>query len=273
MFLAQIGDISDKYYIEITPAGWTFSIWGLIYIWQSLWILYALVSLFRKTDERPNYTHPVLLPVPCLVCYIVNLAANCGWLIAFDREVLELALALLFIITVNLYMFLFFSYRSLDNGMEVLVKQERKADIWLTRLLVQNGVSVYATWCTIATLLNLGFILAYFSAHDIGQKNASTITLGILAGVIVLFLVADWFFLDWYTRYTFTPYLVLVFAFTGSLVKNYEAGARNTIFTLALLAVSGAATLVKVVLLFCRHCRKTQDEVKIPVTETEDTRL
>ncbi|XP_045208580.2 uncharacterized protein LOC123560457 [Mercenaria mercenaria] len=271
LYVSDTGTISDKYYNEITPAGWTFSIWGFIYTWQALWIVYALVNLFRKSEKGPYYTYPVLLPVPYLASYLLNLGFNCGWMVAFDREILELALALLFLITVTLYVCLFFSYRNLNRGIDILIKQERKSDVWLTRFLVQNGLSMYATWCTIATLLNLAFVLTYRSSHDIGQQNASTVSLSILSVAIVAFLVADWVFLDRYTRYTFTPYIVLVVAFTGSIAKNYEEGARNTIFTIVLLAVSGAAALVKIVLLFWRHCRKTEDGVKI--TETEGIKV
>lgn len=267
LYVSDTGTISDKYYIEITPAGWTFSIWGVIYTWQALWIVYALVNLFRKSEKGPYYTYPVLLPVPFLVSYLFNLAFNCGWLVSFDREILELALTLLFLITVTLCICLFFSYRNLNRGIDILIKQERKADVWLTRFLVQNGLSIYATWGTIATLLNFALVLAYRSSHDISQQNASTISLGILTAVIIAFLVTDWFFLDRYTRYTFTPYLVLVVALTGSLAKNYEEGARNTIFTIVLLAVSGAAALVKIFLMFWRHSRKTEDGVKITDTD------
>ena len=267
MYVSDTGTISDKYYIEITPAGWTFSIWGFIYTWQALWIVYAVVNLFRKSEKGPYYTYPVLLPVSFLVSYLVNMVCNCGWLVSFDREIMELALALLFLITVTLYVCLFFSYRSLDRAIDILIKQDRKSDVWLTRFLVQNGLSMYATWCTIATLLNFAFVLTYRSSHDISQQNASTVSLSILSAIIVVFLLTDWVFLDRYTRYTFTPYIVLVVALTGSLAKNYEAGARNTTITIVLLAISGVAALVKTFLLFWRHIRKTEDGVKITDTE------
>lgn len=266
LYKSNTGAISDKYYTEITPAGWTFSIWGFIYTWQALWIVYATINLFRKSEKGPYYTYPVLRPVPFLISYLINMASNCGWMVAFDREQLELSLALLLLITVTLYICLFFSYRSLDRGMDVLVKQKRKADVWLTRFLDQNGLSIYATWVTIASLLNLTFVLQYRSAFDISQQNAATISLGILSAIIAGFLIADWLFLDRYTRYTFTPYLVLIVALTGSLVKNYSEGARNTIFTIVLLAVAGAATLVKIVLLVWRHFRKTVNGVVITDT-------
>ena len=34
IFHSNTGNISDKYYLEITPAGWAFSIWGIIYAYQ-----------------------------------------------------------------------------------------------------------------------------------------------------------------------------------------------------------------------------------------------
>lgn len=266
IYQSNTGDISDKYYIEITPSGWVFSIWGVIYTWQAVWIVYSIVNLFRKSEKGPYYTFPVLLPVPYFVIYLVNLVLNIGWMLSFDREIMELALAILFSMCVTLYACLFYSYRNLDRGIDVLITQERKSDVWLTRFLVQNGLSIYATWCTIATLLNFAIVLTYRSAHDISQQTACTISLGVLSAIVLAFLIADWVFLDRYTRYTFTPYLVLILAFTGSLTKNYEAGARNTIFTIVLLGVAVAATLVKVILIIWRHCRKTENSVKITDT-------
>ena len=34
LFPSTTGDISDKFFTDITPAGWTFTIWGFIYTWQ-----------------------------------------------------------------------------------------------------------------------------------------------------------------------------------------------------------------------------------------------
>lgn len=264
LYVSSTSELSDKYQLEITPAGWTFSIWGVIYTWQALWIVYAIVNLFRKTEEgKPFYTHPVLLSAPFLGIYIFNLMLNCTWLVTFDREFLEVSCAVLFLMCVTLYACLFISYRNLDRNMDVLVKENRKTDVWLTRLFVQNALGIYATWCSIATLLNLGFVLTYRSAHDIGQRNASTIVLGILTAGILVFLVTDFAFLDRYTRYTFTPYIVLVMALSGSLSKNYEEGARNSIFTVALLALAVVAAIVKCFLLFWRHFKHTTEGVKI----------
>ena len=33
VFTSTTGDLSDKYQLSFTPAGFTFSIWGVIYLW------------------------------------------------------------------------------------------------------------------------------------------------------------------------------------------------------------------------------------------------
>ena len=33
VFLSSTGNLSDKYQMSFTPAGFTFSIWGIIYFW------------------------------------------------------------------------------------------------------------------------------------------------------------------------------------------------------------------------------------------------
>jgi len=37
------GDISDKYQTIVTPFGTSFSIWGIIFLWQALWVLWQFM--------------------------------------------------------------------------------------------------------------------------------------------------------------------------------------------------------------------------------------
>lgn len=47
-FLEPTGNVSDAFDNEITPSGWTFIIWTIIYIFLALVCVYALSGLFRK---------------------------------------------------------------------------------------------------------------------------------------------------------------------------------------------------------------------------------
>ena len=50
IFESTVGDISDKYQLYITPAGFTFTIWSVIYLWIALMLLFFIISIFVKTD-------------------------------------------------------------------------------------------------------------------------------------------------------------------------------------------------------------------------------
>ena len=60
--------------------------------------------------------------------------------------------------------------------------------------IIHNGFGIYATWTTIATLLNLAIYLTY----DVGveQYIASTISLSVLALEIVAFAFIDNIYLE-----------------------------------------------------------------------------
>ena len=50
VFESTVGDISDVYQLFITPAGFTFSIWSVIYLWIAFSLLIFVITIFIKTD-------------------------------------------------------------------------------------------------------------------------------------------------------------------------------------------------------------------------------
>ena len=40
-FKNTTSNVSDLFYTQVTPAGWTFAIWGIIYTFQVIWIIYG----------------------------------------------------------------------------------------------------------------------------------------------------------------------------------------------------------------------------------------
>ena len=62
--------------------------------------------------------------------------------------------------------------------------------------IVHNGLGMYATWVTIATLLNFAIVLAYEDGIGLDQHIASSISLSILAFEIVAFAFVDNFLFE-----------------------------------------------------------------------------
>lgn len=50
-FNLTVSEVSGKYDTEIVPASYTFLIWNLIYLWQTAWVVYTVVALYRKNAD------------------------------------------------------------------------------------------------------------------------------------------------------------------------------------------------------------------------------
>ncbi|ESO85629.1 hypothetical protein LOTGIDRAFT_210838 [Lottia gigantea] len=254
LYRYNLSELSNKYFTGITPSGWTFSIWGLIYFWQCLWIIFAFINIFRKVDGNPAYVSPMVLTPALFIAYAIDIAFTITWTFVFDRELIEISFVTLFLVSFTLYICLFIAYKNYATHAPILAKQGRNIELWLHRLFVHNGLGIFATWTTIATLLNLVMMLVYRLGVEL--QTGGTIALGILTGEITLFVFTDLFFLDKFSRYTLTPYLVVPFALGGSMDKNWNSDKTNSIFTAALLGIGLAALVLKLIMMFWRHCRK-----------------
>ena len=244
---ATTGGASGKFYIEITPASWAFSIWGLIYAWQTAWILYSLTFLCRKST--PELISPVLL-----VVYAFSSFANIGWLIVWSRELIQAASILLFAIAFFLYGTLAISYATMNIEARV-----SKRDFILGQVLVNNGIALYTTWSTIASLLNLTMVLTY--VHGVSQDVASTIALVILAVEIIVWFSLENTILDKFVRYTLTIYPVVIWALSASINKNWDPAKRNSIISVILLSVACTLLVVRIAIVVWRQVKQTSRAV------------
>ena len=226
----------------------------MIYLWQLAWMGYGLSLLGRQGVTGYLYYSPNFMSVWLYIAFILNNVMNVSWLIVWDREELIAAFVVLALTAFSCYVCIFTSAWFLHKSYRQLQDNGHVKEIWLVRFLVQNGLGMYATWVTIATLINLGMVLTYIA--DVDMKIASTVCLAILAFEVVVWFIADLVFLDNHVRYLVTPYVVLVWALSGVVDENYvSAEERNSIFSLVLLSVSVAVLIVKIIVLVFRHFR------------------
>lgn len=253
-FLQSTGNISDEYQTEITPAGWTFAIWGIIYTFLTLVLVYVLSGLCRKNAYGYVYCSPAVLPHGFFVFWCLNLSLNVGWLFLWDRSLMIVALVFLIFIALTNYTVIAFSCLGLHNYGAWLNKHH-KVDLWLHRVLIQNGIAIYATWTTIASLVNLNVVLV--TETKMSQADASTTSLSILVVVLSWFILEN-FLLDKHVRYILTIYPTVIWAVTGVFTKNFDTTSptRNNIFTAALLGVGCFMCAARILLVVWRHIKK-----------------
>jgi hypothetical protein len=251
------GDISAKFPSDITPSPSTFAIWGVIYAWQLLWIIYSLTLLCRKSTGGYLYFSPYFMPLSFYILYWCTQSCNIAWLFIWDREMLYASVPVLFLTAIFLISALVSSMVSLANTASELIHQGKHYELTLVRIFIHNGIGMYATWTTIASHVGLSVTLIYrepFLTMDV----ACSICAGVLSIFAIVYTVLDLSVVDRHTRYLFTPYLVLIWALVGVIQRGFDAHRISSIIVGLLLIYGIGALIVKVVLVIVRSRRNPE---------------
>ena len=254
MFTRYMNETGDEFPNEIGPAPWTFSIWGIIYLWQGVWMIYSLISICKKTENGYFYITPDIWHPAIFISFSIANIASVVWAFAFDRWYMVVALFALAAMPASLYVAIGVSARKLTDNQAFMAKTGLKTHVWLIRLLLHNGMGVYCTWTTIATLLNLTTVLGYWA--NLGGEIASTVSFTILGLELLFWFSMDIFFLDRWVRYLFVPYFVVVWALIGSIADHWNPTKRNSIITAVLLGLGVIFLIVKMTVMIWRHNKK-----------------
>ena len=188
------GDIANQYKGQNLwlPAGYVFSIWGLIYLGL---IAYAVYQSLPRQRENPRLRR---IGWP----FVVSCAANIVWLLLFHYNQFPLSMIAMLVLLLALIAI----YLMLRRGQEGIPAGER----WAVRL----PFSIYLGWITVATVAN--------AAHVFVHAGWTGEPFGALAWLITMYLVAlALAALMALMRRDVAYLLVLVWAFAGIAV-NYS---------------------------------------------------
>ncbi|CAJ1082133.1 uncharacterized protein LOC117829253 [Xyrichtys novacula] len=254
-YTTTTANVSAEFDTEITPIGWTFNIWSVIYVWLTLMVIYIVTGLCRKNGYGYVYCSPPVLPYGFFVSWCINLCFNIGWLLVWDRGIMIAAMVFLILVICTNYSMIFF----ICHGLHVYgpwLKKYHNADLWCYRMIVQNAVMVYTTWTTIATLINLTIVLTYNAG--VSSEDAATISYCILAIVLLVWFILENLVLDKHVRYIIVIYPVVIWALLGNLMKNFDATSpsRNGILIAVLLAIACVLVVFRIAFVIWRHIKQ-----------------
>ncbi|XP_033118476.1 uncharacterized protein LOC117118088 [Anneissia japonica] len=234
LFKNLTGDISDYFPIEATPADWTFSIWAFIFFFEIVWVAYALSTFCRSNEEGRLYTVIPVFPPEFTLVYSLNQVLLVVWLFLFDRKLIGYSSLVLLFIVVSCAICLWVNYRRVEKYKSYMEKNLR-FDLVANRLLVQNGLSMYTTWAFVASFLNGAIALTYGESTQVDGMLASTILYVVIIIATTIYFGLDVTFWEKYTRYTFTPYIVVIIASLGSLNFEFDSNAADICELIALI--------------------------------------
>jgi benzodiazapine receptor len=209
--------VSDNYPTLVTPAGFTFAIWGIIYTLLALFVIYQALP---KNKDKPFLGQ---------VSWFFGLSSifNILWLVLWHYDFVTYSVILMLGLLTSLIM----AYRRLDIGRAIVDIKER--------LMIHLPFSVYLGWISIATIANISVALTAIGWDGFGIE-ASTWAILIIVVALVLSLLMI------VLRKDVAFCCVVIWALFGILSKqaDYENIVLVSEIVIAVLAVTIGATLV-----------------------------
>jgi benzodiazapine receptor len=211
-------EISDANPTLITPAGYVFSIWGIIYVLLGIFVAFqGLPSQKTKGyQERIGWL------------FVLSSLINIAWLFLWQFEYLILSVVLMFLLLATLIAI----YLRLNIGKSAVPLREK--------LAVHVPFSVYLGWITIASIANVSVTLVSVGWDGFGISQETWAILIIIIALLITLLVIA-------TRKDVAYGLVVIWALLGIAVK--QSGNQNIVTTTEISSAVIAIALVLSILI------------------------
>lgn len=155
--------ISARHETLLTPSGFTFAIWGLIYLLLFFFILYQDGIGRKKGDgDNPDLVHAVS------VLFILSSAFNIGWVIAWHYDYMILSFLLIF----SMWTTLILAYTRLKKE----AKNSRE------HFCFQIPFSIYTAWISAAMAVNFLILIKTLTPPLLGISE-TTWSMGLIIGI------------------------------------------------------------------------------------------
>ena len=210
-------EISDMYPTLITPAGYVFSIWGVIYILLGIFVVFQALPSEKGKDYQNRIGW----------LFVLSSLLNIFWLFLWQYEYLSLSVVLMFLLLATLIAI----YLRLNIGKSAVSLREK--------LAVHLPFSVYLGWITIASIANVAVFLVSENWDGFGISQETWATLIIIIALLITLLVIV-------TRRDVAYGLVIIWALVGIAVKQSEN--QNIVMIAEISAIIIAVALVAAIL-------------------------
>lgn len=212
------GEVINRDPIYFQPAGWTFAIWGVIYLLLLAFVIYSLLPIGRR-DLRVRRIGPLFL--------VANLA-NIVWLVLWHYQQWLASVIVMTVLLISLILIYVALRRRRDR-----TTYPGRAE----RLMVWTPFSVYLGWITVAFIANVSIWLDRTGTDAAGISPRWWAVLMILLVLLVTALMAIW-------RRDPAFTLVAVWALLGIGVEQWDRSLLVAITAIVALLLAAVLTVV-----------------------------
>ena len=209
--------VSDANPTLITPAGYVFSIWGVIYMLLGVFVVYQALPSQQGKDYQSKIGW----------LFVLSSLINIGWLFLWQFEYLSLSVVLMFLLLATLISI----YLRLGVGKSAVSLRER--------LAVQLPFSVYLGWITIASIANVAATLVSIGWDGFGISPETWAILVVAVALIITMLML-------FTRKDVAYSLVIIWALVGIGVK--QSGNQTILMLVEISTAIVAVALISTIL-------------------------
>lgn len=161
-------ELSDKYAVYFVPAGYVFSIWGVIYLFL---IAYAILQITQKSEKFQKVFNAIF------PFHLAGLILNGVWILFWHYEQVEVSV----LIMLGLLASLILTYLKINKS---------KLEKGYKSKIVKATFSIYLGWISVATIANITVALFKNGVTEFifnGQIWASILILiaGVLASIFI----------------------------------------------------------------------------------------
>ena len=208
-FGRSTASVSDQFYTLVTPAGYVFAIWGVIYI--------GLLAYAWAQFQKPlaSSTLPDKLALPMLIAS----AANMVWLVLWHATEIYWSVPVMLVLLGSLI------------AVFLGIKREGPApQSSVERWGIRAPISLYLGWISVATIANISGALVGAKWDGLGIEpsiwSIAVLTVGAALGIIAMVRNRDYIYAG-----------VFVWAFIGIYAASPSAAVGNAALALALALI------------------------------------
>ncbi len=139
-------EISDALPSFFTPAGYTFSIWGLIYLGLLGFVVYQALPKKQGMAGQIGWL------------FVASSVVNIAWLFSWHYGFYAVSVLMM----ISLLLILIAIYRRLDSG------RANPALTAVDNLVIRVPFSLYLGWISVATIANIASVVAYWGWNGFG---------------------------------------------------------------------------------------------------------
>lgn len=210
------GGVSKMYANLFTPAPITFAIWGVIYFFMLLFVVFGWGFIGSKFTSE-------LIVNKVGIMFAISCAINIAWVFAWHLRKIEVSTVLIVLLLISLI---------------VITKQISKVNgSFFTYIMANLGFDIYFGWIIAATIANISVMLTKWQWSGWGILDSTWTIIILIVGAIIASLVV-------FTDNRYASGLAVIWAYVGILIKHLSITGYDGKYMMIVFATSLGILLI-----------------------------